>query len=429
MSNDRNTLHKEKNSELSELQGSTLRGILGSIVGMIVCVLVMLVCVLCQAGSLSITLQLFAGMVIGWFYRRFRGRRSKAVAYATVGICTALACVLWVVLLVLLPVFASSAQVTATDWGKLWKDACELLLLCAGMGGISFFLTRKHLLAYADWKRGPWHVAYAGGNGLSYNLLPETLPAKNPPACFAVHSRVAPGTRIIVEDDSLRWQRRFRKDRVFSVRDIAGAVLGPGSGCNVLYDKNYQVLATFAGSMEHADLMLLYLLQQEIPMDNAPAGWRSPDKAGPELKPAESSGVQRQFTLRLKRSARMGFTGLGWFLLLIGLAFFLLIDISALTKAGRAAILFPELAVMGMGIVCLRMGMACQVEADGEKMRVVSRFGRAAEFSVRDVSSVSKGAGWIVLYDKEFKTLAKVDSYLEDIDKLKEYLESYGIKM
>ena len=125
----------------------------------------------------------------------------------------------------------------------------------------------------------------------------------------------------------------------------------------------------------------------------------------------------------------MGFTGLGWFLLLIGLAFFLLIDISALTKAGRAAILFPELAVMGMGIVCLRMGKACQVEVDGEKMRVVSRFGRAAEFSVRDVSSVSKGAGWIVLYDKEFKTLVKVDSYLEDIDKLKEYLESYGIKM
>ena len=43
-------------------------------------------------------------------------------------------------------------------------------------------------------------------------------------------------------------------------------------------------------------------------------------------------------------------------------------------------------------------------------MRVVSRFGRAAEFSVRDVSSVSRSLGWIVLYDREFRTLAKVDS-------------------
>ena len=54
--------------------------------------------------------------------------------------------------------------------------------------------------------------------------------------------------------------------------------------------------------------------------------------------------------------------------------------------------------------------------------RVVSRFGRAIEFSVRDVSSVSRSLGWIVLYDKEFKTLEKVDSYLETLDRLKGYL-------
>jgi hypothetical protein len=61
--------------------------------------------------------------------------------------------------------------------------------------------------------------------------------------------------------------------------------------------------------------------------------------------------------------------------------------------------------------------------------RVVSRFGRAIEFSVRDVSSVSRSLGWIVLYDKEFKTLEKVDSYLEILDRLKGYLAFYGIKM
>ena len=68
------------------------------------------------------------------------------------------------------------------------------------------------------------------------------------------------------------------------------------------------------------------------------------------------------------------------------------------------------------------------MEVDGEQMRVVSRFGRAAEFSVREVSFVSRSMGWIVLYDREFKTLAKIDSCLENLDMLKEYLVFYGIK-
>ena len=175
--------------------------------------------------------------------------------------------------------------------------------------------------------------------------------------------------------------------------------------------------------------MLLWLLQREIPILNGPAGWHSLAEAGPEQEPAESFALQQQFTLRLKRSARIGFTGIGWFLLLLGAALFLALDFSALTVAERMAIIFLELAVMGMGIVYLRMGKACQVEVDGEQMRVVSRFGRTAEFSVRNVSSVSRSLGWLVLYDREFKTLAKVDSCLEDMDRLKEYLASYGIKM
>ena len=97
--------------------------------------------------------------------------------------------------------------------------------------------------------------------------------------------------------------------------------------------------------------------------------------------------------------------------------------------AERTAIVFLELAVMGMGIVYIRIGKVTGVEVNGEQMRVVSRFGRAAAFSVRDVSSVSRSLGWIVLYDREFKILAKVDSYLEDMERLKEYMASYGIKM
>ena len=419
----------ESTNEISpELQGSVLRGILGSIAGMFVCIMAMLLCGLFQIEKSGMMLQLFAGLVIGWFYRLFHGRRSKMVAYVTVGICTVLASALWVVLLALLPAIGSHVHLTVADWGRLWSMIWELLLLCVGLGLIGFFVTRRSLLAYADWKRAPWHIAYAGGNGALYNLLPEKLPAINPPTHFAVYSRFTPGTHIIVEGSSFRWRRRFRKDLVFSVHDITGVVLGPGNGCNVLYDRNYQVLAKFAGSMEHADLLLLWLLQWNIPIDRAPAEWRSPVESNPEPESVKSSVLPRQFTLRLKRSTRIGFTGIGWFLLLIGAALFLALDFSALTMAERTAIIFLELAVMGMGIVYLRMGKVSGVEVDGEQMRVVSRFGRTTEFSVREVSSVSRSMGWIVLYDREFKTLAKIDSYLENLDRLKEYLAFYGIK-
>ena len=120
---------------------------------------------------------------------------------------------------------------------------------------------------------------------------------------------------------------------------------------------------------------------------------------------------------------------IGWFLLNLGAALFLVLGFSALTMAERTAIVFLELAVMGMSIVYLRIGKVCQVEIDGEQMRVVSRFGLATEFSVRDVTSVSRSMGWIVLYDRDYKTLAKIDSCLENPDKLKEYLAIYGIQM
>ena len=149
----------------------------------------------------------------------------------------------------------------------------------------------------------------------------------------------------------------------------------------------------------------------------------------PEPEAERPSALWQQFTLRLKRPARIVFTGIGWLLLLIGAALFLVPDFSALTMAERTAIVFLELAVMGMGIVCLRIGKIFRVEVDGERMCVVSMLGRAAEFSVRDVFSVSGSLGWIVLYDREFKTLAKVDSSLEDMDRLKGYLASYGIEL
>ena len=69
------------------------------------------------------------------------------------------------------------------------------------------------------------------------------------------------------------------------------------------------------------------------------------------------------------------------------------------------------------------------MEVDGERIRAYSRFGVPAEFSVRDVADVSRSIGWIVLYDREWKTLAKLDPGLDHLEVLESKLASYGVRM
>ena len=195
MSNYYNTSHNEASAEL---QGGILRGILGSVTGMIVCILVMLLCSLFRMSSFSTMLQLFVGLVIGWFYRLLHGRRSKTAAYVTVGICTVSASVLWVALLALLSVFVSPAPFTAADWGRLCGEIWELLLLCVGLGRVGFFLTRRSLLAYADWKRVPWHIAYAGGTGIRI-----TCSRKN--SLISSRRRTLPYTAALHREPGSSW--------------------------------------------------------------------------------------------------------------------------------------------------------------------------------------------------------------------------------
>lgn len=423
-----------------EFQGSVARGILGSIVGMAVCVLVLLLCWLVDFQSTILLFHLFIGTVIGWFYRLFHGRRSKPTAYAVVGVCTLLTCLLW------MPVLAAVRfnseiplsmllQMPAVAWAELWSRSWRLLLLCAGLGLVGLFLSRRRLLAYADWQKGPWYIAGFNAGGATYNMLPEKLPDKRPPERFAVSSRFTPGERIVVEDSTLRWVRPVRRERSFTCWDIAGVVLGPSGGSNVIFDQSCQVLAKFAGSMENADLLLRWLMERGIPVHNAPDGWRVLPEEEPvsgEHSAREQPASQQQFTLRLNKSTRRGFTGIGVFLLLFGLGFVAtlvwLVQYEPITPAELGALVVLDLILLVLSVVFLRMGKVCRVEVDGERIRAYSRFGRPAEFSVRDVSDVSRSIGWIVLYDKEWKPLAKLDPGLEHLEMLERYLAVYGIR-
>ena len=423
-----------------EFQGSVLRGILGCIAGMAVCVLVLLLCWLVDFQELMLLFHLFVGWMIGWFYRLFHGRRSKPVAYAIVGICTMLTCLIWMPVLMavrlsgdipLSKLMELTQHIPANFWAELWSQSWKLLLFLAGLGLIGFFFGRRGLLAYVDWQKGPWYIARSNAGGATYNMLPEKLPAKRPPERFAVSSRFSPGERIVVEGDTLRWSRPVRKEQSFARRDIAGVVLGPSGGSNVIFDKNYQVLAKFAGSMENADLLLHWLMEQNISIHNAPNGWHI--LLEEESGPGEHSVPQRQFTLRLNKSTRRGFTGIGCFLLLfsIGIIPLLiwLLQYEPMTPIGLSIIVGLDLIVLVCSILFLRMGKVCRVEVNGEGIRAYSRFGQVSEFSVRDVADVSRSLGWIVLYDRTWKPLAKLDPGLEHLELLESYLASYGVRM
>ncbi len=419
-------IETSQTADSPQLLGSVMGSILGGIVGMVVCILALLLGWLCWIES-AFLLQLFVGPVIGWFYRLFHGRRSKPAAYAVVAVCTVLACVLGMTAFALLSAGISPAQLTAEDWGQLWGIAWELLLLCAGLGLAGFFFARGKLLTYVDWEKAPWHIARSYAGGLLYNWLPEKLPDKIPPKSFAVCSRGLLKTCIIAEESHLRWKRPFQKDCIFSAGDIAGVVLGPSSGCNVIYGKNYRLLAKFAASMEHADLLFLWLLQRNISMDKAPIGWRLPEKS--EAAKVKNPVSQQQFTLRLKPSARRTFIGIGCILLLFGLLFLLAVDFSPMTQAGRWVAGGLDLVAMGLGINSLRIGRLYKVEITGEQICAASRFGPAIKFSVREAASASRHIGWIVLYDKEWKPLVKLDPELENLKMLEEYLALYGIRL
>lgn len=425
-----------------EFQGSVLRGVLGSIVGMAVCVLVLLLCWLVGFQSLLLLFHLFIGGSIGWFYRLFHGRRSKSAAYAIVGVCTMLTCLLWMPVLVAIRLsgeipLSMLLQMPAGSWAELWSRSWRLLLLCTGLGLIGLFLNRGKLLAYVDWQKRPWYIAGFNAGGATYNMLPEKLPDKRPPERFAVSSWFTPGERIVVEGDTLRWVRPVRRERSFTRWDITGVVLGPSGGSNVIFDQNYQVLAKFAGSMENADLLLRWLMEQNIPIHNAPDRWRVPPEGEPVSgKPSfsnEMPAAQRCFTLRLNKSTRRGFTGIGVFLLLFGIVFAAVlvwwVPNDPMTPAELAVLVVLDLILLILGVLFLCIGKVCRVEVEGERIRAYSRFGRPAEFSVRDVADVSRSIGWIVLYDREWKPLAKLDPGLEHLEQLENYLAAYGVRM
>lgn len=239
-------------------RGSILGTVAGLLLGMLACLLlVWLVGQLTPAGT--VIMIPFIGIILIAAYRRCGGWKREPAACVTTGLAamvTGLLC-LWISEeSVLGPKMWTPKE--RSDWER-WR------LVLLGLDLLCFWRNRGLLKAYtAQPELAPRYEANRYAGGTMYNMCPRQLPSRPVPQRFYV------GGRITVEGDQLTTTPMFRRGSTFSVDQIAGVVLGPCSGSNVLYDRDFRTLAKFAWSMDSAELLALYLLEHQIPFDNLP---------------------------------------------------------------------------------------------------------------------------------------------------------------
>ena len=234
-------------------QGSYFTGILGAFLGMLVSLF------LSWIVSMFV-LPLIAPIIIAG-YCWCRGRRNLCFAYAITGIFTLLTCLVYPIV----------PGISEYGFGvflillsfEYWVYAWFSYLLIFGVAMFVFGRLYGKLHAYVNPAFRPWfeaqdHIA------MLPNPCPQQLPVREVPGQFSV------GNALTVKGEIFQTLPGIRRSKTFSVREIAGVMLGNHKGSNVLYDKDFQVLAKFAWSMSGSDTLVLYLLAHGVPFDNLP---------------------------------------------------------------------------------------------------------------------------------------------------------------
>ena len=253
---------------------TALRGLLGAFLGAFLAALLWYSTLWAAAGHLDGLgkLLLLPGFAVGpaacLGYWLFRGLRRRRFAYLATRLCAvlvlplALPAALW---LDLLPRAGSAAAAwTAVRQSSETAEAVAVLVISALLvtAGSSFF--QKRLLRYTDpvWTRDPRRAAVEYAGGALYNCRPPEIPLPEDP----IPVRFLVGSVLEVEGEHIRTAPSLRRGTRFSSGDVAGVVLGPGTGSNVLYDRQGRILAKFAWSMENSDLFAAYLARRGVPM-------------------------------------------------------------------------------------------------------------------------------------------------------------------
>lgn len=417
--------------ETSTPRGSRVLGMLGAFLGALLGDLLWLfILFVIPSESEFWKLALLGGVLAGfcscWGYRLFRGRRNMKFAWWTVRLCVVLTTPL---------ALALFSALVALSWAGgwwygprvIWLALCssvELLVaerqwqvvLVFSLTNLFFArLSAPLLLKYADpdWYRSPRRIAQSNGGGALFNHpkiwpLPE---AASLPTTFTVDKG-----KLTVEGDTITAKRFGKTPRVFSVQEVAGVVLGPGSGFNVLYDKDEQILAKFAWSRRGAETFGQYLLHHGVPFVDL--------NAQPVQTTPQAVELPRQFTVREgKLVLWVGVICLAVFGCLAVLSLFVMDELAILV----ALMVFLFFVLMGVWMLLSYKNR--RLEVDGEDLTYTTAFGRTTRFRLSQVDSFRfrLGVGTRELRDREGKLLARYEDNMENALLLTAYLTQHQV--
>ena len=221
---------------------AALRGLLGGFSGAFLASLLWLR--ILPLGKLTLLLAWGLSPAACFGYWLLRGLKNRKFAY-----CSIYACVFSGVVLALLLRIPKSLPYA------LFLGVFAALMSRLNLGQV-------RLLRYTDpaWYAAPRRIAVARAGGALYNYHPASipLPSGQLPPTFSV------GGALEVQGLILRITPTLRKSRTFTVSDVAGVILGPSNGSNVLFDANQQVLAVFAWSQKNASLLAQLLREHGV---------------------------------------------------------------------------------------------------------------------------------------------------------------------
>lgn len=416
--------------ETQERQGSRALGILGAFLGALLGdqlwqLLLFVIPTESAVWELTALLGSFlAGFCACWGYRLFRGRREMKFAWRTVRICVVLAVPPAIVLFTVVMVLCRTGGRWLTEPRIIWlaltrsvenlAGEWKMILILALMSLFFARLSALSLLKYADpgWYSDPRRIAQSGGNGATFNMAPcWPLPAnENIPERFEVDKG-----KITVAGDIITVKQWGKSPRSFPAEEIAGVMLGTGSGFTVLYDKENRVLAKFGWSRKNAMLFGQYLLQCGVPF--VTLGGQPVDTVSGQVE------LPRQFTVREGKLCLV----LGWF----GVV---LLSVTCLTclflLEGGEKLLYAALAaipLLALFVPLLLSYYNRRLEVDGTQLRYVTVFGRETRFRLSDVDKVKYRAilGTWELRDREDNLLARYEFNMDNADLMSAYLEKY----
>lgn len=254
----------------------------------------------------------------------------------------------------------------------------------------------------------PRRIVARRAGGTFYNYWPRSSGGVTVPHSFHVSAGV--GRVISVTGSSIRTQPPLRPGRSFFVQDVAGVIVGPRDGSNVLYDGRGEALAWFGMSEKNAAVLVQYLWGHGVPfyrLNGEPLSLAGEDSGG---------GPARRFVLELRRTRPVGmWIGLGLFLALalicVGFPVACTLDSR---QVGRALTVVCVLACAFMGlpwVAAVGTGQLFppQLVLDGEQMWLIRAFLPRRALHLEEIGGLrfERSDECYLLYDKKDRPLVK----------------------